>query len=426
MRQALADQNLAGVLALLRSTVGLTQQEMADLVPGWTKTKVTRIESGERGTMYDIRELLAWADAVCMPREALLPLITGRPDADLGVLPTPGDEMDRRTFNGALAALSASALLPGVFAAPERISQAHITYLQTCSDELWTRDWVVGGAALLRQAMRLLGQARAMLDESDYTERIGSDLLRVAASIATCSSFLAFDAGQLALARRIVQEAASLADGSEDPALRAHAYATMALQSTALARMSGKKGPAREAQRALRMAERAAKHHPSPRVHALINMRKATANALLNDETAARAALLAAHDELDRGDHPDDPMPLAFVTRTEVLAHEGCVAADLGKPGKAVRLYTDVVTDPDLAPRNRVYYRATLAGKQLAADDVCGALTSGSTTLDEAEGTVASPRSLNLLRPLAAHDSDFRERLATVAAKLSATVPSSP
>lgn len=423
MRQALATQNFAGVLALLRSTVGLTQQEMADLVPGWTKTKVTRIESGERGTMYDIRELLAWADAVCMPREALLPLITGRPEADLGMLPQPGDEMDRRTFNGALVALSASALFPGVFTAPDRISSAHLAYLQTCSEELWERDWAVGGVGLLRQAMRLFGQARTMLDESDYTERLGIDLLRVAASIGTCSSFLAFDAGQLALARRLVQESASLADSAEDPALRAHTYATMAMQSTALARMSGKKGPAREAQRALRKAEQAAKHHPSPRIHALINMRQATVNALMGDEAAAGSALLTARNELDRGDHPDDPMPLAFVTHTEVLAHEGCVAGDLGKPDKAVMLYSEVVTDSTLAPRNRVYYRATLAGKQLAAGDVHGALASGSRTLDEAEGTVASLRSLNLLQPLAVHDPDFHERLAAVTDKLSA-IPS--
>ncbi|WP_329520483.1 helix-turn-helix transcriptional regulator [Spirillospora sp. NBC_01491] len=421
MRRALADLNLGTVLAVLRAAAGLTQQELADLVPGWTKTKVTRIESGERATLYDVRELLVWADAVYMPREALAPLFLGSADAGLGLPAPEGSEtLDRRTFNGSIAAVAAAALLPGRYSTPDRVGQAHITYLRSCADELWTRDWAAGGGALLRQAVNLFGRAKAMLDESDYSPRLGADLLGVSAGLGVCGSFMAFDSGELALARRLSQEAALLADSTDDAVLRAHVYVTMALQSTALARLSVRRGPAREAMRTLGIAEQAAKHEPSPKLHALIHMRTATAAALLGDEGVARSSITAARRELDRGDHPDDPVAFGFVTPAEILGHEARMFADLGDPVRAVALYTQVTDAPDLPPRNRAFYQAALAETQLAAGARADALETGDRTLDALEGPVSSVRVLNTLRPLTHQNDDFRDRFEAVARTLSA------
>ncbi|WP_143219910.1 helix-turn-helix domain-containing protein [Actinomadura sp. CNU-125] len=424
MRRALAELNFSGVLALVRSAVGLTQQQMADLVPGWTKTKVARAESGERGTLYDIRELLAWADALCVPREALLPLVLGTPDAapELGA-PQEREDMDRRTFNGGLLALTASTLLPDDFLPPVRIGQTHVDYLQTCAEELWTRDWSVGGAALLGNGLRLFGRAKAMLDESDYGERTGLGLLRAAADLGNCSSFLAFDTGELALARRLSQEAAALADSGDDAQLRAHVYATMAMQSTALARISGRRGPAREAKRALQVAAQSAKHHPSPKLHALIDMRTATVNAFLGDGAAARASIAAAHRELDRGDHPEDRQALGFVGRSEVLGHEARVTAILGDESRAASQLQRVLDTMDLAPRNQVYYRAMLAETRLAAGETAEALEAGHQTLNDLKN-VASMRALKTLQPLVRHDSEFHDRYGAIANDLSTKVAS--
>ncbi|MGI5206218.1 helix-turn-helix domain-containing protein [Spirillospora sp. CA-108201] len=418
--------NLGGVLALVRSSAGLTQQEMADLVPGWTKTKVTRIESGERRTLYDIRELLAWADAICMPREALVPLVLGQPDTG-PVLQWASKEqgMDRRTFNGGLLALTASAFLPDGFVPPNRVGRAHVNYLKTCADELWTRDWSVGGANLLMQALKLVGRAKTMLDESDYTEGIGLGLMRAGAHLANCTSFLAFDAGDIALARRLAQEAATLADSGEDSALRAHVYATMAMQSTALARISKRRGPAREALRALKIAADSAKHHPSPKLHALIDMRTATVRALLADEAGAQASIGAAKRELDRGSHPDEWQSLGFVTWTELLGHEARVASILGYEEKATGLLQQVLDDPALALRNRTFYRATLAETRLAAGDIASALETGHVTLNDLEKSVGSVRALKALQPLADADSDFHDRYGAVADGLATKVSSS-
>lgn len=426
MRHALAELNFSGVLALLRSATGLTQQQLADLVPGWTKTKVTRAESGERATLYDIRELLALTDAVCMPREALLPLIIGKTETnpDLCDYPERG-EMDRRVFNAGLIALTSSALLPEGFPPPERISLSHARYLQTCVDELWKRDWAVGGANLIRDSIQLFGRAKSILDESDYSDRIGRDLLRAAADLANCTSFLAFDAGELALARRFSQEAAMLADSGEDPVLRAHIYATMAMQSTALARISGQRGPAREAMRALRVAAQAAKHQPSPKLHALIAMRSAPVSALLGDPAAARTSIVEAHRELDRGDHPEDRHALGFVDRSEVRGHEARVAALLGDKATAAGILQRVLEDKSLAPRNRVYYQATLAEIWLADGHVTSALDAGQQALGDLN-LVGSVRTLKTLQPLTQHDPAFHDRYRVVADGLSTKVTSLP
>ncbi|MFD0900069.1 helix-turn-helix domain-containing protein [Actinomadura sediminis] len=424
MRRALAELNFSGVLALLRSAAGLTQQQMADLVPGWSKTKVARAESGERGTLYDIRELLAWADALCVPREALLPLVLGTPDAVYPPQdPREGDELDRRTFNGGMLALTAWPLLPDGFLSPGRIGRTHVDYLQTCADELWTRDWSVGGASLLRNGLRLFARAKAMLDESDYDERIGLDLLRATADLGNCTSFLAFDSGERSLARRLAQEAAMLADSGDDSELRAHVHATVAMQSTALARSSGQRGPAREALRSLRIAAQAAKHHPSPRLHALIDMRTATVSALLGDAATARASIAAAHRELDRGDHPTDRQALGFVRRSEIMGHEARVTALLGDPTRAAKLLERVLDTMELAPRNQVYYRAMLAEMRLAAGDTAEALEVGHRTLSDLEN-VGSMRALRTLQPLARRDAEFHDRYGTIASDLSTKVAS--
>lgn len=426
MRRALADLNFSWVLALFRSAAGLTQQQLADLVPGWTKTKVTRAESGERGTLYDIRELLNLADAICMPREALMPLILGTPDA----APEPyvgreSGEMNRRTFNGSLVLFTTSTLLPDCFVPPSSISRSHVRYLETCVDQLWTADWAVGGANLIRQALRLFDRAKAMLDESDYSDRTGLDLVRVGADLANCTSFLAFDAGELVLARGLSQEAAMLADGGDDSALRAHIYATMAMQSTALARVSGQRGPAREAMRALRVAAQASKHVPSPKLHALIAMRSATASALLGDPAGARASIVEAHHELDRGDHPEDRQAFGFVDRSEVRGHEARVAALLGDRAAAAALLQRVLNDKELAPRNRVYYQATLAENWLADGHVDAALDIGRQVLGDL-AVVGSVRTLNALQPLTRHDPAFHDRYRVVADGLSTKVTSLP
>ena len=64
--------------------------------------------------MFDIRTALQFADAVGMPRAALLPLVFADPGADLaaGGENGTGMELSRRDFGGLAAAAGITAVLP--------------------------------------------------------------------------------------------------------------------------------------------------------------------------------------------------------------------------------------------------------------------------------------------------------------------------
>jgi len=291
MRQALARVDLAAVVSIFRAATGLSQAELGNLVEGWSQSLVCLIEQGKRDVVYDIRRLLAFTDTVGMPRPALLPLILGDPDAilegeDTVALQEAGTvDIDRRLFNTLAAGFAAAAVLP-----PARVDRAHVRYLQAGLAQLRTQDGLVGGGALLPESLRQFTQARAMLDESDYTEAVGRELLIVAADLGLQSAWFAFDTNDQPLARRLYEDAALLADNAEDSQLRGHMYANMAQQCTHLALHTGRQGFAREALRFADRAADAARHEPSPALHSLISMRRSLAHAHLGDEAAFRSA----------------------------------------------------------------------------------------------------------------------------------------
>jgi transcriptional regulator with XRE-family HTH domain len=116
MRQALARLDPGAALAIFRTVSGLSQQDVADIM-GWSQSTVSLIEKGQRETLFDIRELLRFADMVEMPREALAPVLVGEPDATLGDSPDEtsnevGEDVDRRSFGGFAAGVAAAVVLP--------------------------------------------------------------------------------------------------------------------------------------------------------------------------------------------------------------------------------------------------------------------------------------------------------------------------
>lgn len=153
MRDALARTDMGAVLAILRSAVGLSQLDLANLVEGWSQTIVSRFETGQRQGIYDIREILRFADLVDMPREALLPLIFGRADVSIGgdddAFAMTGADVERRTFNSMTAGLMIGAALPQV-QVPPRVDKGHIRYLRGALKRIRDRDQTGGGGRLGR------------------------------------------------------------------------------------------------------------------------------------------------------------------------------------------------------------------------------------------------------------------------------------
>jgi transcriptional regulator with XRE-family HTH domain len=407
MRQALARTDPAAFLAVLRAAAGLSQLDMANLVEGWSQSTVSLIERGQRQTLYDVRELLRVADAVDMPREALLPLILGRSDVTLEgssvtLEPGAGMDFDRRGFNGMVAGLIVPAVLPNI-QVPSRVGPAHVRYLRNCATGLYRRDQNVGGGALLRQALRQFQRARQMLDEADYTEQIGRELLAVAGDPATCVGWLAFDAGDAALARRLYGEALVLAGSAEDPVLHVHVLTNMSMLSSYIARTTGRRKIAREGLRLAEQATHVARYERSARLHALIALRRGNAAALLGDELAFAGAIRQAKEELERSPDADDPAWIRFVGMAEVLGHEAAGRLNLGQPSRAESLYRAVLDDRDLdSTRNRAYYGALLAGTLLNQGATTEAIDQGLGVLPALGDGLTSIRTLNELHPVRA------------------------
>ena len=324
--------------------------------------------------------------------------------------------MNRREFGITALGMFAGTMVRRV---PSSVSAFHVRELQLTAAELWTRDRQVGGTALLREAASHYTAARAMLDSSTYTSSVGRDLQAVTAELAACAGFVAFDAAEQATARSLLTESALLAGSTGDPMLTAHAYALLALQCSSVAAMSGRQtGLAREALRFLDQAAAAARSVVSPKVHTVVSMRRATASALLGDELGASTHIAAARRELDRGDHPADPNWAAFVTPTEVTAHEATASLTLGRADSAAGLFREVLSDTALADRNKVFYRVQLARSLGMAGDHTEAVNEGLAVLPALEGPVRSARTVNLLRSVrqqAARDSEFAVRFDAIA-----------
>jgi transcriptional regulator with XRE-family HTH domain len=412
MRQALAEVNPGMVLAVFRAAAGLSQLDLANLL-GWSQSTVSLIESGRRQNLYDIRELLRFADAVDMPREALLPLILGRADATLVgdstdvALQEIGKPLDRRTFSGMAAGLAASAILPQV-QPPARVDAAHVRYLRACLQQIRNRYQQAGGGAVLGQALRHFARAKAILDDSDYTEAVGRQLLIVTAALGEAAGWAAYDQNNQQLARRLYNEAALMASSSGDPVVTVHVYTNLSQQSAYMALSTGRRGMAREALRFADQAAEIARHEPSPRLHALIALRQSRAHAALGDEDAFRSAISTARRELDRGPHTADPAWAMYISDSEITGYEALGHEALSRLhghafDKAVDLYRTVLADPTRTARDQAYYRARMAGALLDQGDLQQAIAEGTALLPlMSGGQMTSTRSLVELQPLRA------------------------
>ena len=392
---------MAAVLAVLRGAAGMSQLEFGQLL-GWSQSVVTKIERRQRRTFHDIAEVLRVCDLLGMPRDALLPLVLGDADAMLGndeevMFWEVGIGVDRRQFNHLALGTAVAALV----SAPDHVDRGHVRYLQSCLEKLRDRDRAAGDGRQLSQALRLYQRARQMLDESDYCEAVGHELVTVTAEVGNMAGWLAYDSGQQNLARTLYIEAAQLADSGGVPELQAYVYANLAQQSVHLAWPDQQRGRAREA---LRFADRAAdcaRHLPSPRLHALIALRRSLAHVRLDDAPAYRSSINVARRELDRLGHcSNDPAWASFVSPSEITGFEAMGAERLGSPGRAAELYRSVAEDLARSPRDRAYYRACLAGALCAEGDTTTAVSQALTVLPSPGEPTGSMRTLRQLRPL--------------------------
>jgi transcriptional regulator with XRE-family HTH domain len=426
LRRALAQVNLPAVPAIVRAACGLSQRDLAAMV-GWSPATLSYYERGQRDGMFDIRTALQFADAVGMPRAALLPLVFAGADAGqaAGARDGTGMELSRREFGG-LAAAAGLAAAPPPASVPRSVSMSHIRYWQACTDVLYVRDRAVGGTVLLASALQQWQRAAVAAKGASAGES-GRQLLAAAGELALCTGWVALDGGRLSLARPLYEQARELADGAGDVMLAVHVLTSQSMLYAEMARTGPSREPARQALRLAYQAAGEGRYIPSPRLHALIALRHASAASLLADKAAFHAAIGQARRELDRGPRDGDPPQwLRFVTQTEVTGVEARGHLNLGEARRASTLYRQVLAS-ELSPRNRASYGAGLADalvKQGARQD---AVAAAMDVLPSLEGGVTSMRCLNRLRIVrqaagnTARAQEFRDRFDAAEQALTAT-----
>ncbi len=223
---------------------------------------------------------------------------------------------------------------------------------------------------MLPQALRHLAHARRMLDESDYSAAVGRELLVVTADLGIETGWFAHDADEQTLARQLYGEAALLADSAGDSTQCVQLYTNMAQQYSYLARHTGRQGLARQALQFAGRAADAARHEPSPALHAFVSLRQAIAHAQLGGEVAFRSAITTARRELARGPHETDPPWTRTVSHSEITVFEAIGKEDLGTPAQAVRLRQAVLDDTAYFPRDQAINRSGLAGALVQVGDL--------------------------------------------------------
>jgi transcriptional regulator with XRE-family HTH domain len=422
LREALTALDLGLMLSIIRREAGMSQLEMGQIL-GWSASQVHRVEHGQRQTLYDVRVLLQVCDALHMPRGVLKPLWLGASATGDDVV-----DMNRREFARAMLSAAALGALPLDIGSadarlPSRVDSGHVQFLRAAADRLYEQDQLVGGAALLEDAVKHLIRGRRMLLGSDVDNRIGRALMTAVGELAVCPGWLSYDSGNHDLARTLYLEAIALADEADADDLSVKAREKLALLVVQTARLVGSPAPARQA---LRLAERASRaaSHAEPRVHALLAAREAVAHATIGDRSAYRRAITSGWRELDHcSADQSGPTWLRFLSAAEVRAAEAKGRLYLGDATDAIQLYNLALAETR-SPRNKLIYRAQRSAAIALSGDITTAVSEGLAVLP-ALGEVASPRTLRELAPVraAALDSgadDLVEQYDAAAARLAA------
>jgi transcriptional regulator with XRE-family HTH domain len=380
LRSVLAEVNVPAVVAVVRAACGLSQRGMAEVV-GWSPAVLSYYERGRRNAVFDVRVVLQFADAVGMPRSALLALLLGDPDPDAGSLPDQAGSTQRG------------------------VTGVRLRYWRACTDALHARERAAGGTSLLRPALLLWRQASGALHGTNRVVPGNTELLATLAEVALYAGQAALDAGNLALARSLHDAAQDLTVGTNDPVLGIHVLVAQSMLQARMARAGGRREPARQALHLARTAAEEARYEPVPQLHALIATCHARAAALLGDKHAFEAAITRAARELRRPRIDDAgalPAWLKHFGPTEVMAAEAAGAVDLGETARCFDLYHQAL-EAASCPRDRALLAACLAHAQSLQGEGGEAVTVAlGIALPALESGVSSTRCLDQLRDVAA------------------------
>ncbi|MFF4943769.1 helix-turn-helix domain-containing protein [Streptomyces rubiginosohelvolus] len=374
------------------------------------RSRIYRWEHGRVGVPSDLyQELLAEVLGIDSARWRTAPWPWWLPAYDRPFPFSPGgasaahtellvelDQPDRRTFlvlaAGPLVGMATEwarvepERLAGALAG-SRVDESLLAWLESSVERLpgLANTSPQECADLLGAAMRVTIN---LLDSARYSEPTGRRLRTVLAQAAQSAAWLHFDQGRHASAQRHWRTALHSAHSADDRDLGAGVLSDLAYSATWL-------GHPGEAVEILDHARTRTRHATA---RSLLDVRRARALAVLQDDVGTARALNDAEHQLERGSAQSAPPWVSWMSSADLAVDAGRCWLDLEDPRRATAALDEGLSL--LAPereRTRAIMLTYRAHAALAGRDVDAAVSDTRTALDIALGTGAS-RCLDLVR----------------------------
>ena len=276
-----------------------------------------------------------------------------------------------RAAMGVLAALRLPPVLHETFASehcPLSTAGQVEAIRQACDRYFSTQDATLGGTAAYIVARALHHQTERWLQGGGQPPHVTAAVHTLHAELATWAGWLAYDAGQLRIAHRYLQDAIVHARLIDHPAAEVRAMVHLCL----LLNKQGKPAQALQtAQAALRIANtQAPSTQAPPQLSAILMQRAASSHAYLGQKCAFVRASDAARNRLEAKLSTQEGT-WQWVTSRELIGLTGRGHAALGEHDQAQAAYRQILDDPDPRfPRNNLYYQVQLAKSLIESGDI--------------------------------------------------------
>lgn len=366
-------------LAEFRQRAHLTQQQVADSL-GISAEMVRRHERG-------------LAMPLPLYRERYCDLYSAR-ESELWVHDASGNSRmahDVRESTPQLVVPSNGSTLaiPAPPAVTEYADSDYLAAIRSYIQSLVSLDNRFGGADLVRVAVRFFTSLQTRLGAGSYDRQIERDLHAAAGELAEVVGWIAYDAEQHDLVRRMNQESLYFTRLAGD-----HSVELLTLQNASMhAGAMGRPGEALQLARSVLEGG----YRLSPRLRALFLTRRARAVAQMGDESAMEIFQQVRSLFLE-GVNEGDPAWAWWVDERELAWHEAMAQRDLKRPGLAIGEFEhSVEATQKTETRSQYLHRAYLLQAQVDTEswsDVEATITS----IVPLAAEVASTRTVVILR----------------------------
>lgn len=379
------------LLRRLRDATGRTQEELAtalSLRRGYPLEQgaISRWENEERLPDPVSRKLLA--EEFDVPEEELRRAVVAARRIRRQRRQTPQDhqepDVDRRQFMTASAGAGIVAISPVPYlAAGRKLGTDVPRQLRHRTARLRRLDDFMGGGDTYSMYLAELESTMALANEGAYTEETGRALRGVIAEQAQLAGWAAYDAGRFPEARGHYMTALAASHAAEDNALAANSLAFVAYLEWATGGGSG-------ISFATAACETAGRDAPSA-VRALLYDRLAWQHATSGNAREADRALNIAEEAIRDEPHRLEPDWAYWVDLDEISIMTGRCWAELHRPLRAIPALERALTRyDDIRARDKALYLSWLASAYLDAGEVAHAAAITTRVLDLSEGLAST------------------------------------